>query len=187
MNAVAYAGRLIGELLALQDEVAADEHDDAFTVPYATIGIGPIAGGVSMNIVPDSCRLDVEVRSLPGHDPVEIMARIAALASRLEREMRSTAPEAGIEFEPLSSYPGLDARADDGFAKQVAVRAEDGGEAVALDFGTEAGLYQRRLGIPVVVCGPGSMEQAHRADEYLAVEQLSGGQAFVERLLSELA
>ncbi len=58
---------------------------------------------------------------------------------------------------------------------------------VALDFGTEAGLYQRRLGIPVVVCGPGSMEQAHRADEYLAVEQLSGGQAFVERLLSELA
>ncbi len=116
VNAVAYAGRLIGELLALQDEVAADERDDAFTVPYATIGIGPIAGGVSMNIVPDCCRLDVEVRSLPGHDPVEIMARIAALASMLEREMRATAPEAGIDFEPLSSYPGLDALDDDRFA-----------------------------------------------------------------------
>ena len=68
----------------------------------------------------------------------------------------------------------------------MAALAEDDGEPAALDFGTEAGLYQRRLGVPVVVCGPGSMEQAHRADEYLAVEQLSGGHAFVERLLSEL-
>jgi acetylornithine deacetylase len=184
VNAVAYAGRLIGELLALQDEIAAEERDAAFTVPYATIGIGPIAGGVSMNIVPDSCRLDVEVRSLPGQNPVEIMARIAAVAGRIEREMRATAPEASIEFEPLSSYPGLDVRADDDFSDRVAVLAEDGDEPAALDFGTEAGLYQQRLGIPVVVCGPGSMQQAHRADEFLAVEQLRGGQTLIEQLLA---
>jgi acetylornithine deacetylase len=186
VNAVAYAGQLIGELLALQDEVAAEERDEAFTVPHATIGVGPIAGGVSVNIVPDSCRLDVEVRSLPGNDPAEIMARIAAAATRLEREMRAAAPEAGIEFEPLSAYPGLAALPDGGFAARVAALAADRGEPVALDFGTEAGLYQQRLGIPVVVCGPGSMQRAHRADEYVEVEQLRGGQALVEALAGEL-
>ncbi|MDX6565698.1 MAG: acetylornithine deacetylase [Gaiellales bacterium] len=183
VNAVAYAGRLIGELLALQDEISGEQRDDAFAVPYSSIGIGPIEGGVSVNIVPDSCRLDVEVRSLPGRDPAEIVARIRALADALEREMQATAREARIEFEPRASYPGL-ASSPGGFAAQVAEIAGDRAAPLSLDFGTEAGLYQQRLGIPVVICGPGSMEQAHKADEFITVEQLVAGAAFVERLLT---
>jgi acetylornithine deacetylase len=183
VNAVAYAGRLIGELLRLQDEVAGEEHDDAFAVPHASIGIGPIAGGVSVNIVPDSCRLDIEVRSLPGHDPGEMVARIRAIADRLEREMRASAPEAGIELVERAAYPGLAPSAGD-LATWVAAVAGDREHPLSLDFGTEAGLYQQRLGIPVVVCGPGSMAQAHKADEFIAVEQLRAGEAFVARLLA---
>ena len=183
VNAVAYAGRLIGELLALQDAIATEEHDDAFAVPHTSIGIGPIAGGVRVNIVPDSCRLEVEVRTLPGRAPAEIVARIRACADRLAHEMRESAPEAGIELVERAAYPGL-VPGDDGFAARVASLALDPAPARSLDFGTEAGLYQQRLGIPVVVCGPGSMQQAHRADEFIEVAQLEAGRDFVERLIA---
>jgi acetylornithine deacetylase len=185
VNAVAYAGRLIVGLLALQDEIAAGEHDAAFAVPHSTIGIGPIAGGVRVNIVPDACTLELEARTLPGREPADVIAQIAALAAGLEREMRETAPEAGIALEPRAAYPGL-AATDDGFAARVAALACDGGAPISLDFGTEAGLYQQRLGIPVVVCGPGDMAQAHRADESIGIDELRAGQAFVERLLGDL-
>ena len=167
VNAVAYAGRLIGALLALQD---------------VSVGIGPIAGGVRVNIVPASCRLEIEVRTEPGRDPAEVVARIRACADALAHEMRETAPEAGIELVERASYPGL-VPGDAGFAARVAALAGDTGPALSLDFGTEAGLYQQRLGIPVVVCGPGSMEQAHRADEFIEVGELEAGRAFVERLI----
>jgi acetylornithine deacetylase len=184
VNAVAYAGRLIGELLVLQDEIARGARDDAFAVPYASIGIGPISGGVSVNIVPDSCRLDVEVRSLPGDDPGAIVARIAAIAGSLAREMQASAAEAGIELVPLSAYPGL-APTDPVFAARIAALAGDDDAPRSLDFGTEAGLYQQRLGVPVVVCGPGSMEQAHKADEYISAEQLRAGRQFFAQLLAD--
>jgi acetylornithine deacetylase len=175
VNAVAFAARLVTGLLALQDELAAETRDDSYSVPYATIGIGPISGGVSVNIVPDHCRLDVEVRALPEQDPEELMARMRARAAPLEQEMRATHPDAAIEFEPLSSYPGLRPAADAG-----------GEPAIAVDFGTEAGLYQQRLGIPVVVCGPGDMAQAHQADEFIAVDQLTRGMRFVRELAERL-
>jgi acetylornithine deacetylase len=165
VNAVAYAGRLIVALLALPD-----------------VNVGPIAGGVRVNIVPDHCRLEIEVRTLPGRDPAEVVERIRASADVLAREMQTTAPEAGIELVERASYPALVPR-DDGFAARVAALAGDTRPARSLDFGTEAGLYQQRLGIPVVVCGPGSMEQAHRADEFIEIAQLEAGQAFVERLV----
>jgi acetylornithine deacetylase len=185
VNAVAYAGRLIVGLLTLQDELAAGEHDAAFAVPHSTIGIGPIAGGVRVNIVPDRCTLELEARTLPGRDPAGVVAQIAAVAAALDREMREAAPEAGIALEPRAAYPGL-AASDEGFAAQVAAIAGDDGAPISLDFGTEAGLYQQRLGIPVVVCGPGDMAYAHRPDESIGVDELRAGQAFVERLLAAL-
>jgi acetylornithine deacetylase len=180
VNAVAYAARLVTSLLELQDELAAEAHDPGYSVPHATIGIGPIHGGVSVNIVPDHCRLDVEVRALPEQDPEELMGRMRALASPLEAEMRAVHPDAAIEFEPLSSYPGLRPAPD--FARTLS-----GDDApVAVDFGTEAGLYHQRLGIPVVVCGPGDMAQGHQADEFIAVEQLTRGTHFVRALAERL-
>ena len=164
INAVAGAGQIIVALLGLQDELAAGPVDDAYAVPYSTIGIGPIAGGVSVNIVPDYCRLDVEVRALPELDPQALIDRVQAIAAKL----------ADVTVEPLSAYPGLQ-RSAHGFA-----------DTIAVDFGTEAGLYQQRLDIPVVVCGPGSMAQAHKADEYVALEQLEASRAMIRRLAEAL-
>ena len=183
VNAVAFAARLVTGLLELQDELAAEASDDGFGVPHATIGIGPIHGGVSVNIVPDHCRLDVEVRALPEQDPEELMGRMRARAAPLEAEMRAVHPDAAIEFEALSSYPGLRPAPDPGFARELA-----GGEAaVAVDFGTEAGLYRQKLGIPVVVCGPGDMAQAHQADEFIAVDQLSRAEHVLRGLAQRLS
>jgi len=182
VNAVAYAGRLITELLALQHELAAGPGDRAYAVPFATVGIGPIHGGVSVNIVPDRCDLELEVRALPEQNPEQLIERIRELAGGLEREMRGAYADADIALEPMSSYPGLRPAADEAFAAEVARRTGHA-DIGAADFGTEAGLYQQRLGIPVVVCGPGSMTDAHQADESVAIEQLDRS----ERLIRELA
>jgi acetylornithine deacetylase len=193
VNAVAYAARLAVALLGVQDELAAGATDPAYAVPYATVGVGPIAGGVAVNIVPDRCRLDVDVRVLPQDDPQALVARVGALADGLEREMRERAPECSVTLEPLSAYPGLaPGSGDDGGAFAARVAAAAGGEAAdvagAVDFGTEAGLFQRAFpGVPVLVCGPGDMAQGHTADEFIALDQLAGGEAFVRELLAGAA
>jgi acetylornithine deacetylase len=185
VNAVAFASRLITHLLELERELAAEAQDPAYTVPHPTIGIGPICGGVSVNIVPDHCRVDIEVRALPEHDPEQLLARVRAEAATLEAAMREIHPDAAIEFEPLSSYPGLRPALNRAFARTVAELAGDAA-VVAVDFGTEAGLYQQKLGIPVVVCGPGDMAQAHQTDEFIPVEQLTRGRQFVLGLAQRL-
>jgi acetylornithine deacetylase len=168
VNAVEYAARLIVGLRELADS-------------STTVSTGPIAGGVALNIVPESCRVDFEARMLPGADPA---ARIAALAQELSTEMRAAAPEAGIELVSLASYPPL-AASDPQAAEAVAALAETqaGG---AVDFGTEAGLFQAALGVPVFVCGPGDMAQGHVADEYIEVDQLARAERFVGRIARSL-
>jgi len=100
--------------------------------------------------------------------------------------MRRVAPEAGIEIEALAAYPPLAPAGDDGPAALVAGLA--GGErGLAVDFGTEAGLYRQRLGVPVVVCGPGSMAQAHRPDEYVEADQVTRAEALLRGLVDTLA
>lgn len=186
VNAVAYAARLVVALDELGRELARGPLDAAFSVPHATLSAGPIAGGVAVNLVPDACRVDFELRTLPGQAAEEVLARVAKVAAALEAEMHAVDPETGIELEPLAAYPGLAAEPDGAAAREVARLAgtEAGG---AVDFGTEAGLYQQRLGIPVVVCGPGSMAQGHRPDEFVAVAQLEAAEAMLHRLVDELA
>jgi acetylornithine deacetylase len=185
VNAVAFASRLITGLLELQHELAAEDQDSAYTVPHATVGIGPICGGVSVNIVPDHCRLDIEVRALPEHEPEQLLDRVRAQAAPLEAAMRAIHPDAAIEFEALASYPGLRPAPNPAFARTVA-ELTGGAATVAVDFGSEAGLYEQKLGIPVVVCGPGDIAQAHQADEFISVDQLTRGTHLVRSLIERL-
>lgn len=185
-NAVAYAGRLITMILERQEEIAAGERDASFQVPYTTLGIGPIRGGVALNVIPDHCVLDLEVRSVPGEDPDTRVMEIQALCAELEQRLRLEHAQGSVTITPLSGYPGLYARADASVDSQIAATCGSA-PRLAVDFGTEAGLYQQRLGIPVIVCGPGSMDDAHGADESVAVEQLSGCAELVSRLLAQLS
>ena len=141
--------------------------DDAFSTPHATVGVGPITGGIALNIVPDRCALKVEVRVLPGQSLDDVDRRVGEAASRIGRALAAQAPEAGVEVARVAGYPPLVPEpAAATFAMRVA-RVAGQGLGGAVDFGTEAGLYQQRLGVPVVVCGPGSMVQGHTADEFL--------------------
>jgi acetylornithine deacetylase len=184
INAVAYAARFCVAALRLQDELAGEAADAAFSVPHATVSLGPIHGGVAVNIVPDRCAVDVEVRHLPGQDADAVASRLHAVVAALDDELRALDPAAGAAIESLSSYPALSA-ADAPTAADVAALA-GGTDIIAVDFGTEAGLYQQRLGVPVVVCGPGSMDQGHQADEFLELPQLLAAERFVMRILGGL-
>lgn len=190
INAVVFAARLVVALEELGAELEAGPRDPGYRIPYATLGIGPIHGGVVVNIVPDSCTVDVEVRALPEQDPDALISLIAEVADELSTQMRVLAAagdagdgETGISLEPLSTYPGLAAAPDTPFAQRLR-ELTGGGEAAAADFGTEAGLYQRRLGVPVLVCGPGSMSQAHKADEYVEVAQLERALTLVRAVIA---
>lgn len=187
VNAVEYAARLvvaIGELGARLREQACDRR---FSVAHATLSTGPIRGGVALNIVPDACTFDVELRHLPGQDPEAVRSEIVARAAALQREMRAIDPATGIAVTELVAYPGLAPDDDDGDDAVAAVAMLAGTAAGgAADFGTEAGLLQSTLGGPVLVCGPGDMAQAHRPDEYLEVDQLRGAVGLVARLLARL-
>jgi acetylornithine deacetylase len=186
VNAVRGAAHLILELEQLELDLARETRDEAFVVPHAAVGIGPIAGGVALNIVPDRCSLKVEVRLLPGQTAELIEDRVRAVADRVAASWAGNAQDAGIDVKRIAGYPPLRPETSQAaFGDWVAhLTGRQAGGAV--DFGTEAGIYQQRLKVPVVVCGPGSMAQGHVADEFLTADQLGSAEAFVARLVQRL-
>jgi acetylornithine deacetylase len=145
----------------------------------ASLNVGCIHGGTGVNIVADECTLDVEIRALPHHDPATLLQPIMALSEEIQANMRVRAPEAAVTVEIQAKYPGLYEGGDIGsFVAELA----DSDHGLAVDFGTEAGLYKQRLGVPVVVCGPGDVAQAHTVDEFIEEEQLIRAEQFVHRL-----
>jgi acetylornithine deacetylase len=186
VNAVEYAARLIVKISEISDRLARlGARDALYDVPYTTASSGVVHGGTALNIVPDLCTFEFEFRPLAADDVDSLVEELTSYArERLEPEMRAIDPAAGITFEPKSSWPGLETpTAFDvvGLAKTLAGRNEH--RKVA--YGTEAGLFALS-GIPTVVIGPGSIEQAHKADEYVAVAQLEACSTFLDRLTAHL-
>lgn len=185
VNAVEYAARLVVGLRELQAELRCALTDHRFATPFATVSVGPIHGGVSLNIVPESCTFEAEVRVLPGQDHAAAGRRIHEMAAALETEMRAIAAESRVEVTELTRYPPLADTPSAAAAAEVAELAGEG-RGGSVDFGTEAGLYQAALNVPVVVCGPGDMAQGHIADEYVEADQLARAERFVHRIADAL-
>jgi acetylornithine deacetylase len=182
VNAVEYVARLIVKIRDVSDRLArSGARDPLYDVPYTTASSGVVHGGTALNIVPDLCTFEFEFRPLAADDVDGLVEEVMAYArERLEPEMRAVDPAARIVFEPKSSWPGLETPAAFdvvGFAKTLSGRNEHSKVA----YGTEAGLFASS-GIPTVVIGPGSINQAHKADEYIAVAQLEACSAFLDRL-----
>ncbi|HEK1688198.1 TPA: acetylornithine deacetylase [Pseudomonas putida] len=182
VNAIEYAAQLIGKLGEIGGELARPEHHDArFDPPFSTVQTGVIKGGRALNIVPEECEFDFEVRALPGFEAKVVAERLHHYAeAQLLPRMRAVSEASDIRLKPLSAYPGLATPEDSEAARLVALLSgsEDFGTVA---FGTEGGLFDQ-AGIPTVVCGPGSMDQGHKPDEFVSVAQLQGCDAMLLRL-----
>lgn len=182
VNAIEYAAKLIGRLGEIGERLAAPEHHDSrFDPPYSTMQAGLIQGGRALNIVPAECRFDFEMRALPADDPQQVAAELRDYAEReLLPRMRAVSAASDIRFSELSSYPGLLTDAASDAARLLALIAERE-DFTTVAFGTEGGLFDA-AGVATVVCGPGSMEQGHKPDEFVTLEQLERCDAMLARL-----
>lgn len=184
VNAIEYAARLIAELSRLGEALKAPAlHDPRFDPPFSTVQTGVINGGKALNIVPQDCRFDFEVRALPGTDPRQVAEQLRAYAEQsLLPAMRAVSGQSDIRFSELSSYPGLATGAQSQAAEWLAQFC--GSRAFGtVAFGTEGGLFDE-AGVPTVVCGPGSMEQGHKPDEFVSLAQLDACDAMLARVLA---
>jgi acetylornithine deacetylase len=180
VNAIEYAAEIITKLREM-GEALKPLQDARFEPPYSTIQTGVIHGGRALNIVPEHCEFDFEVRTLPGFDPIEVVHRLTEFTQHaLVPKMQAVDAQSHIEFEPLSSYPGLATAQDSEAATWIADLCQSDAFATVA-FGTEGGLFAE-LGITTVVCGPGSMDQGHKPDEYVSLEQLDRCDAMLARL-----
>lgn len=186
VNAISYATRFA----RFADEVAEELRtegpaDDGFIVPYTTMNVNRIDGGIAVNTIPAQCSLHFEFRSLAEVDVKALTERMRAEARRLGDQMREETPDAGVEFTVIASSPGLETGPDAGI---VDLAGRCGATVVSdkVTYGTEAGLFSN-AGIPTVVCGPGDIAQAHAPDEFIDVDQIVACEAFIDRLIGELS
>lgn len=186
LNAIHLGADLIGHLRGLQDRLAREGPRDAdYDVPYTTVHVGRIEGGVALNIVPNRCVVDFEIRHVVEDDLAALVAVIRAGAEALAEAARAKAPEAGILVEEVNAYPGLGTPTDAEAVRFVQSLTGANG-TIKVAFGTEGGLFSERLGVPTVICGPGSMAQGHKPDEYVTEEQLARCDRMLEALVDRL-
>ena len=181
VNAIEYAAELIGELGRIGQRLKG--HQDArFDPPFTTVQTGVISGGKALNIVPADCRFDFEVRALPSQDPTVVAEELKAYAEQqVLPRMQAVSEQSAIRFTKLSAYPGLvtDERSQ---AAELIAAFSGSREFGTVAFGTEGGLFDAE-GIPTVVCGPGSMDQGHKPDEFVSVAQLERCDEMLQRML----
>ncbi|MFS8149246.1 acetylornithine deacetylase [Vreelandella titanicae] len=181
VNAIEYASHLIVKLTEMGDELRDKQLDYRFDPPFTTVQTGTISGGNALNIVPTDCCFDWEIRTLPSADGEQICSELKQYACQeLEPQMRAVKADTGIHFEPLQAYPGLLLDQSAPLAKFIALLANSS-DFSTVAFGTEGGLFHQ-VGIPAVICGPGSMAQGHKPDEFIAIEQLHRCDAMMRRL-----
>lgn len=186
VNAIFYAMRMIAHLEATAEQLAARaDPASLFDPPCSTISIGTIHGGMARNVIAGACVFDWEIRPVPDDDPEEILAGIEAHVGEVLRpQMQALSPDADIVTVLEDAYPGLGTRIDAPAVKLVReLTGLNGVETVP--FGTDAGYFDR-AGMSTVVFGPGSIDQAHKPDEFIEVSQIEACHVFLDALCDRL-
>jgi acetylornithine deacetylase len=185
VNAVDFAAEFLVELRRLGAEIEQSGARDAlFDVPFTTTHVGLISGGEALNIVPEHCRFEFEFRALPNED-------VEALAAQMQRfvdaellpRMTAISPAADFRLETTISYPGLDTAPEDEIVLLTKRLARQNGHR-KVAYGTEGGRFSKEGGIPTVVCGPGNIDRAHKADEYITRDELAACETFLDALVT---
>jgi len=186
VNAIAFAGHALLELERLAETLKAKgDPTGCFDPPYATLNVGVIGGGTVKNVVPSHCSITWEIRFPAGIDPGATLHEMQAFDRRLEAKMQAASPACSASSREIRVVNAL-APDNGSFAESLTQRALKGNRAVAASYATEAGLFQA-AGMPTVICGPGSIDQAHKPDEFIAISELEACGAFMERLIDAWA
>jgi acetylornithine deacetylase len=186
VNAIHLASDLVQRIRALQSQLAvAGAREAGYEIPYTTVHVGRISGGAALNIVPERCELELEIRNIAADVPQHLIDAIRTDAAAIVQGIGRPDTPADIAIEITNEYPGLSTSESSAVVDYVTALA-DGSQCIRVAFGSEAGLFTR-IGVPTVLCGPGSITDAHRADEFVAEEQLARCDAMLERLINRLA
>lgn len=185
VNAISYAAKLIGFIDELAGRLAdSDQTDPLFDVPYSTLSIGTIKGGTATNIVPNLCEFTFDYRNLPSMGTADILPAIKQKIGELNEQMQQVDTNTGIEIEQLESVPAMTDTESEALQQLIAgLVSSSARHKVA--YATEGGQFTN-AGIPTVICGPGSIEQAHKANEFVELEQLAQCDVFLNKLLETL-
>jgi acetylornithine deacetylase len=183
VNAIEYAARLVVYIRQIADRLAEfEKRDYGFTVPYTTLSTGLIRGGIASNVIPKECEFQFDLRTLPNASADALYQEIRAQAETLSREMRAIDPQSGIDLEWVSQTIGLASSESDAIV-QWAMRLARSNQTGKVSYGTEAGLFQK-MGVPTVILGPGDIAEAHRPNEFVALDQLARCETFMNRILA---
>lgn len=186
VNAIEMAARVVGKLRDMAESFEASEpRYEGFDVPFSTASVGQFHGGIADNVVPRDAEFRYEFRNLPGVDAPALQREVEHYARSLEPRMQAVAPDTGFTFESTCEVPAFQGSANDAITR-LAQRLSGESRTTLVAFGTEAGLF-KRAGIPTVVCGPGSINQAHQPDEYVSLAQLARCEAFMQGLAHSAA
>ncbi|MDC3143007.1 M20/M25/M40 family metallo-hydrolase, partial [Candidatus Pelagibacter sp.] len=172
VSAVEYASRYVSKLIELREKLREREPKDSiFDPPYSTLSIGGIFGGIAHNVIADKCHINWETRPVIKEDGVFLSQEIDKFANEvLLPEMKKVFADASIEKKIIGEIVGFDREDKSDACEFISSLTGDNSRQV-VSFGTEAGLYQE-IGISTVVCGPGSIEQAHKIDEFIVLDEL---------------
>ena len=178
-NAIHVASQFVQSLIQSQDFIAKEGHlDKGYDIPYSTIHVGTISGGKALNMVPNLCQLDYEIRNV-AEDSISVIQK------HILNSFTHGGTEYSYDVQSMNQYPGLITSPTHQEVKSLQDLLPNSG-TTKISFGTEAGLFQQHFDSPILVCGPGSIEVAHKPNEYIAISQLSACSNLLNRLVETL-
>ncbi|MEO1190658.1 MAG: acetylornithine deacetylase [Pseudomonadota bacterium] len=186
INAIHMAAACVAEVAALQERIKqSGPRDEGFDEPTTTLQVSVIEGGTALNIVPNRCELKAEIRTLAQDDPAALLKELADRFQAIARAASDEAGSAMIGIEIIAAYPGLDVPGDAEVVRFL--KGLTGANSTTkVAFGTEGGLFHANAGVPTAICGPGSMAQGHKPDEFVTEDQLARCDRMLDRLIGRL-
>jgi len=186
VNSINLASEFIAEIKKIQNKIIYNGNSDNFyKIPYTTIHVGKIFGGIALNIVPKYTTINFEIRNIFTDNPKDIIKEIKSAIKIILKEAKKISKEANIKLKITNEYPYLETNINNEivtFMKQITGK----NNTIKVDFGTEGGLFSDRLTIPTIVCGPGSMEQGHKPDEFISRDQINECDRILNKISSSL-